>query len=66
MTLEDWDKLPPLQLIVTRDGNTPLANVVVQVRIWVSPLTDPSVDSDMYSEAWGTTKRRSMQTIFVK
>lgn len=54
LTLENSiNEIPPTQLIVRSDDNTPSA-VVVQVRVLSNPLIDPSDDCEMLISGCGT------------
>ena len=53
--LDDDDvKLCLFQLTITRDDDTPSTTVTVQVRVWFSPLTDPSSDCVILTDGCGT------------
>ena len=46
----------PLHSTLTRDGDTPVTTIAVQISVWGSPITDPSTDCDMSIDISGTKK----------
>ena len=55
LTLGDSDnELPPVQLTIIRCDETPTIAITEQVRVLSNPLTDPSIDCEIFINGCGT------------